>query len=168
MRRRMGDAGWNGPLGTDSSDVSYLLVTDSRYSKIADKKSRLAKLFLAQAIVQSITVLNFIPTPRELDRVAFSLTAIAFLSILMGELGRRHGRISLLMFYLCASSFTVLNSLGSAHRSNFLVEVIGDTSPWKVNSFRRLTFASILLGWLLQTLASLTALSLVANVILLP
>ncbi|XP_058204947.1 uncharacterized protein LOC131318918 [Rhododendron vialii] len=139
-------------------------ASDTRYTKkVEDGKSRLSTLILSQAAVQLFSLLNFVPKKGgSLDRVAVSFTVLAFVSILVGELGRRYNRVSLLMCYLAASNLAIMISLGSAGRTKFLIEVIGDTSEWKKNMLQLLTNVPILLGSLLQTLSSGTTITLTA------
>ncbi|KAG5558397.1 hypothetical protein RHGRI_008354 [Rhododendron griersonianum] len=121
------------PARTAASDFS------TRYTKkVEDGKSRLSTLILSQAAVQLFSLLNFLPKKGgSLDRVAVSFTVLAFVSILVGELGRRYNR------------------------------VIGVTSQWKKNMLQLLTNVPILLGKfhigsLLQTLSSGTTITLTA------
>lgn len=145
------------PARTAASDFS------TRYTKkVEDGKSRLSTLILSQAAVQLFSLLNFLPKKGgSLDRVAVSFTVLAFVSILVGELGRRYNRVSLLMCYLAASNLAIMISLGSAGRTN-LIEVIGVTSQWKKNMLQLLANVPILLGSLLQTLSSGTTITLTA------
>ncbi|KAH7853618.1 hypothetical protein Vadar_004777 [Vaccinium darrowii] len=165
---------WNGrPSRTVDSDFS------THYAKkVEEGKSRLSALFLSQAIVQLISVLYILSsTKKDLDPVALASTVIALLSILIGELGRRRSRVSLLMVSMFTSYLVTMISLGFAfaHRSHLVVEVgplrlsfpalplvIGDTSRWKM--LQLLTVLPFLLGWLLQILSVRTMMLLMAHI----
>ncbi|OAY65948.1 hypothetical protein ACMD2_25204 [Ananas comosus] len=61
------------PTGTDGSDFSYRMVVDSRYTKVAKGKSRLASLIVSQAVNQVIGflwVFLSISQEHEVDELA--------------------------------------------------------------------------------------------------
>ncbi|KAI8030585.1 hypothetical protein LOK49_LG01G01321 [Camellia lanceoleosa] len=167
MQQRKPTIGNGRPSGTDGSDFSYRMVVDSRYTKVAKGKSRLSALIFIQAIVQLVGLLNFllsIPKEESLDMLAVSSIVISFLSLLIGELGRRRSRVNFLKFFMFASSIAILISIACAARSNVLVEVIQDTSQWEVNKFELVRIAGApLLGLLVQIFAISTTISLIQN-----
>ncbi|KAL7001671.1 hypothetical protein U1Q18_002820, partial [Sarracenia purpurea var. burkii] len=166
MLQRKPAVGNGRPSGTDGSDFSYRMVVDSRYTKVAKGKYRLSTLIFFQAILQLIGVLNFLASiskEETLDTLSVSYTVIGFLSLLIGELGRRRSRVNFLRFYMFASSLAMLVSIASACRSNFLVEVIQDTSQWQRNKFELLKTAGLLLGLLIQIFTIRTTISLIHN-----
>ncbi|XP_028118861.1 protein jagunal homolog 1 isoform X3 [Camellia sinensis] len=125
MQQRKPTIGNGRPSGTDGSDFSYRMVVDSRYTKVAKGKSRLSSLIFIQVIVQLVGLLNFLLSilkEESLDTLAVSSIVISFLSLLIGELGRRRSRVNFLKFFMFASSMAVLISIAGAARSNVLVE----------------------------------------------
>ncbi|XP_028118860.1 protein jagunal homolog 1 isoform X2 [Camellia sinensis] len=126
MQQRKPTIGNGRPSGTDGSDFSYRMVVDSRYTKVAKGKSRLSSLIFIQVIVQLVGLLNFLLSilkEESLDTLAVSSIVISFLSLLIGELGRRRSRVNFLKFFMFASSMAVLISIAGAARSNVLVEM---------------------------------------------
>ncbi|XP_068316767.1 uncharacterized protein [Pyrus communis] len=102
------------PTGTDGSEFNYRMVVDSRYQKVAKGKSRLYALILTQAILQLVGVLHtFLLTSDEdgPDVIAISSVAIGSVSLIIGELGRKRSRVSLLKVYMVASSVGILLSI---------------------------------------------------------
>ncbi|KAK9292370.1 hypothetical protein L1049_020337 [Liquidambar formosana] len=114
QQRKSASSLYGRPSGTDGSDFSYRMVVDSRYTKVAQGKSRLSVLIFAQAIIQLIGVLyTFLPTSKEEspNMLAILSTAIGFISLIVGELGRRRSRVNFLKVYMVASSIAILSCL---------------------------------------------------------
>ncbi|KAH7840625.1 hypothetical protein Vadar_019356 [Vaccinium darrowii] len=154
------------PSGTDGSDFSYRMVVDSRYTKVAKGKSRLSVLFFTQAIVQLVGVVSLLlslPKGEGPNTLAISSTAIGFLSLLVGELGRRRSRVNFLRFYMFASSIAITISIARVGSSNFLAEVIQDQSRWDAKKFELVSIAGVVLGLLLQIFTVSTTISLIHN-----
>ncbi|KAH0702500.1 hypothetical protein KY285_016778 [Solanum tuberosum] len=63
------------PSGTDGCDFSYRMVVDSRYTKVAKAKSRLAKLIFAQTF-QNFTSLDTLKVDAVLLGFVVQLFAI--------------------------------------------------------------------------------------------
>ncbi|XP_016439897.1 uncharacterized protein LOC107765732 isoform X1 [Nicotiana tabacum] len=123
MNQRAGGRGR--PSRTDGSDFSYRMVVDSRYTKVAKAKFRLAKLIFAQAVTQLMIEANvFISLAKKEspDRVFVSSLAIALVSVLAGELGRKRSRSNFLKFYVFGSSMAILLSVAYLAMSNFSLE----------------------------------------------
>ncbi|PSS34361.1 Protein jagunal like [Actinidia chinensis var. chinensis] len=166
MKQRKSGVGNGRPSGTDGSDFSYRMVVDSRYTKVAKGKSRLSALIFTQAIVQLVEVVSLflsIPQGEGLNTLAVSSIFIGFLSLLIGELGRRRSRVNLLKFYMFASSIALLISIACVGSNNFLVEVIRYRSRWEINKVEVLNIASVLLGLLVQLFSISTTVSLIRN-----
>ncbi|KAI8540293.1 hypothetical protein RHMOL_Rhmol09G0251500 [Rhododendron molle] len=166
MQHRKPAVGNGRPSGTDGSDFSYRMVVDSRYTKVAKGKSRLSALIFTQAIVQLVGVVSLllsIPKGEGPNTLAISSTAISFLSLLVGELGRRRSRVNFLRFYMFASSIAVTISIARVGSSNFLAEVIRDQSRWETKKFELFNIAGVLLGLLLQIFTVSTTISLIHN-----
>ncbi|XVE53424.1 hypothetical protein DITRI_Ditri03aG0002100 [Diplodiscus trichospermus] len=111
MQRRMPTSGSGRPSGTDGSDFSYRMVVDSRYQKVARAKSILRSFFLVQAITLLIGLFLLI-FHSAADDLAFhglqiAATACGLISLIIGELGRKHSRVNALRFFLATSSIVV-------------------------------------------------------------
>ncbi|GMY07777.1 hypothetical protein FCV25MIE_03016 [Fagus crenata] len=153
------------PSGTDGSDFSYRMVVDSRYQKVAKGKSRLYSLIFTQAVIHSIgAVYTFLTTLKEgPDRLAISTIAIGFLSLIIGEFGRRRSRVSFLKVYMVASTATTLLWIACVAKSNFTLEVIRDPTNWESKKLELLETAHILFGLLVQIFTIGTTISLIGN-----
>ncbi|KAJ8420435.1 hypothetical protein Cgig2_007192 [Carnegiea gigantea] len=79
------------PSGTDGSDYSYRMVVDSRYTKVAKRKTRLSQIFLIQVglIVLADIFLISLPVIKGEDPnvLAISSAAVSFISLIIGESG---------------------------------------------------------------------------------
>ncbi|KAK1399650.1 Protein jagunal like [Heracleum sosnowskyi] len=154
------------PSGTDGSDFSYRMVVDSRYTKVAEGKSRLSILILTQAVVQLLGALlllySYIKEER-IDQLAVSSTFIYFVSLLIGELGRKRSRAKMLKFYIVSSSLGMLLSIVSVLKSNILQEVVEDSSGWEAKKFELISVGDVLVGLLVQILSISTTTSLISN-----
>ncbi|XAR71803.1 hypothetical protein NMG60_11018230 [Bertholletia excelsa] len=154
------------PSGTDGSDFSYRMVVDSRYTKVAKGKSRLSALIFTQAIIQLVGSVSFLlPMLKEetADKLVVYYTVIGFLSLLIGELGRKRSREGFLKFYMFSSTLAILIAIAYIGRSSFLVEILQDPSQWQRNKFELLKIAGVLLGFLLQIFSISTTISLIHN-----
>ncbi|XP_057952101.1 uncharacterized protein LOC131146484 [Malania oleifera] len=154
------------PSGTDGSDFSYRMVVDSRYTKVAQGKSRLHALFLFQVVIQLIGVLYiFVLSSKEEDpnALAISSPAIGFLSLMIGELGRRRSRINFLKVYVVASSIAILLWTASVAKNNFSLKAIQDLSDWKSKKLELLEIGMVFLGLLVQIFTISTIKSLIRN-----
>ncbi|GAB4825964.1 hypothetical protein Ancab_008832 [Ancistrocladus abbreviatus] len=112
--------------GTDGSDFSYRMVVDSRYTKVAKGKSRLARLLLIQALVIiSDAVLMLLPMVKgdAADIRTLSFMALCFVSLIIGELGRRSSKSGFLMFYMILSSIAMLLSVAFTINNNIVFQV---------------------------------------------
>ncbi|KAM3356010.1 protein jagunal 1 isoform X1 [Capsicum galapagoense] len=149
------------PSGTDGSDFSYRMVVDSRYTKVAKAKSRLAKLIFSQVVTQLMIAANvFVSLSKNEspDRISISSLVIGFVSIVAGELGRKKSRSSFLKFYVVGSSMAILLSVAYLAMSNLQLE-----SFQNFTSLETLKVAAVLLGFLVQLFAIGTTVSLVKN-----
>lgn len=153
------------PSGTDGSDFSYRMVVDSRYTKVAQGKSRLYSLFVTQAISQLIgMVYTYLLTSLEgPNKLAISSVIVGFISLLVGELGRRQSRMILLKVYMVGSSIALLLSVPCVVDSYFLLQVFQDPRGWEGNKIRLLGTVCILFGLLLQIFTVSTVTSLICN-----
>ncbi|KAK4350747.1 hypothetical protein RND71_030060 [Anisodus tanguticus] len=159
MNRRAAASGR--PSGTDGSDFSYRMVVDSRYTKVAKAKSRLAKLIFAQVVTQLMIAANvFVSLSKKEspDKVSVSSLAIGFVSVLAGELGQKRSRSNFLKFYVFGSSMSILLSVAYLAMSNLSLE----TFP-SFTSLDTLKIASVLLGFVVQLFAVGTTISLINN-----
>ncbi|XP_027077601.1 uncharacterized protein [Coffea arabica] len=154
------------PSGTDGSDFSYRMVVDSRYKKVAEYKSRLSVLIFTQAIIQLLAAVNvFLSTTKteELDKIAVSSSVICFISLFIGELGRKRSRASFLKLYMLGSSIAVLISTANLSRSAYVVQVIKDFSSWGTSMLELSKVATGLLGFVVQLYTISTTTSLIRN-----
>ncbi|XP_027077603.1 uncharacterized protein [Coffea arabica] len=152
------------PSGTDGSDFSYRMVVDSRYKKVAEYKSRLSVLIFTQAIIQLLAAVNvFLSTTKteELDKIAVSSSVICFISLFIGELGRKRSRASFLKLYMLGSSIAVLISTANLSRSAYVV--IKDFSSWGTSMLELSKVATGLLGFVVQLYTISTTTSLIRN-----
>ncbi|KAI3471056.1 hypothetical protein Pfo_027719 [Paulownia fortunei] len=154
------------PSGTDGSDFSYRMVVDSRYKKVAEGKSRLCALIITQGFIQFLAaVVLFLSTLEGgiLDRLSVSSTVIFFISLLVGELGRKRSRVNLLKLYLFGSSVAAIFSIVCLLKGEKSIEIIKDLSRWETSKFELFKIAAVLLGLLVQIFAIGVTTSLIHN-----
>lgn len=164
MQQRKAVAGR--PSGTDGSDFSYRMVVDSRYTKVAQGKSRLRLLISAQAISQVIGlvwVIFLASQENALDMLNFWSIGVGFISLITGELGRRRSYVNLLKLYIAASSIATLLSVACIVRSDLLVEVLQDQNISMFKKFEVVEAGHVLLSVLLQIFVIITTASLIQN-----
>ncbi|XP_051121174.1 uncharacterized protein LOC127244736 isoform X2 [Andrographis paniculata] len=134
--------------------------------KVADGKSRLGSLIFAQGFIQFLAAVVLYLSAVEggtLDRLSVASSAVYFISLLMGELGRKRSRTGLLKVYLLGSSVGVLVSIVCLLKSGKSLEIIKDLSKWEATNLELFKIAAVLLGSLLQILAVSTTTSLIGN-----
>ncbi|KAG8390257.1 hypothetical protein BUALT_Bualt01G0064900 [Buddleja alternifolia] len=154
------------PSGTDGSDFSYRMVVDSRYQKVAEGKSRLCALIFTQGFIQFLAaVILYLSTLEggNLDRVSVSSSVIFFISLLIGELGRKRSRVTLLKLFLFGSSVAALISVAFLLKSEKLVEIIKDMSRLEKSKLELFKIAAVLLGFVVQILTINVTTSLTQN-----
>ncbi|XP_015161165.1 uncharacterized protein [Solanum tuberosum] len=137
--------------GTDGCDFSYRMVVDSRYTKVAKAKSRLAKLIFAQVVTQLIIEANvFVSLIKKEppNRVSVSSLAVGFVSIMAGELGRKRSRSYLLKFYAFGSSTSILSAVAYLAMSNLSLGTFQNFT-----SLDTLKVDAVLLGFVVQLFA---------------
>ncbi|WMV53654.1 hypothetical protein MTR67_047039 [Solanum verrucosum] len=175
------------PSGTDGSDFSYRMVVDSRYTKVAKAKSRLAKLIIVQGyfpvfevgfkqvlklMVSRSSSLHEVVTQLMIaanvfvslsknespDRVSVVSLGIGFVSVVAGELGRKKSRSNFLKFYVFGSSMAILLSVAYLAMSNLQLEAFQNFT-----SLETLKIAVVLLGFVVQLFVIGTTISLIKN-----
>ncbi|XP_008234385.1 PREDICTED: uncharacterized protein LOC103333342 [Prunus mume] len=154
------------PTGTDGSDFNYRMVVDSRYQKVAKGKSRFSALILTQAVIQLIGVLLtflFISNGEGPNVIAISSVAIGSISLIIGELGRRRSRVSLLKVYIVASSIGILLSIACVATGNLTLEVFHNPSNWETKKFELLEATRTAVAFLVQIFTISTTTSLISN-----
>lgn len=142
------------------------MVVDSRYQRVAHGKSRLHALILVQAIIQIIGVLyTFLWTSGKEgpDRISISAGAVGLISLIIGELGLRRTRASLLKFYMVGSSVATFFSIASVAKENLILEVVQNPRNWEAKKVELLETTRILLGQLIQIFTIGTVISLLGN-----
>ncbi|XP_020084314.1 uncharacterized protein LOC109707463 [Ananas comosus] len=153
------------PTGTDGSDFSYRMVVDSRYTKVAKGKSRLASLIVSQAVNQVIGflwVFLSISQEHEVDELAILSVSVGLVSLLIGELGRRRSQVISLRMYTGLSSIATLLSVGSFVRSDLFTKVIHHQTK-AITTHEIVGAGHVLLGVLLQAIVIGTTVALVHN-----
>ncbi|WCJ36500.1 hypothetical protein M5689_017695 [Euphorbia peplus] len=150
------------PSGTDGYDFSYRMVVDSRYTKVAKRKSRLSRLILTQVVIYLVGLLYVVWTTSE-DKLAISSYAVGLVSLLIGELGRKWSRVSFLRVYMMASSLPVVFSICSTIRSNSIAEVTWNLNDWESKKFVAVEILLLLLGLLVQIFTIINTTSLIGN-----
>ncbi|XP_010259040.1 PREDICTED: uncharacterized protein LOC104598597 [Nelumbo nucifera] len=154
------------PSGTDGSDFSYRMVVDPRYKKVAEGKSRLYTFIVIQAAIQVIGLLFLLLSSfnsKGPNQLAVSSVIIGFLSLLVGELGRRRSQTSLLRLYMFALSVATLISVAYTVGSGISLEVILNTSVWATKKFELVEAGHAIIGVLVNGLALGTTVALVGN-----
>ncbi|CAI8592313.1 unnamed protein product [Vicia faba] len=126
------------PSGTDGSDYSYRMVVDSRYQLVAKGKTRLAALFIIEALFLLIGVV-FVVLPGKKDGttniVAISSVISSLVLLIIGDLGRRRSRSSLLRLYAILSSLAMLLFTASLANQYSLLKVIQYFSKRETSNF---------------------------------
>ncbi|CAL9133794.1 unnamed protein product [Musa acuminata var. zebrina] len=154
------------PSGTDGSDFSYRMVVDSRYTRVAKGKSRLGALLAAQTASQVVwTSLMLLSASHEKTFVTFAAISLSvgFISLVIGELGRRRSHITLLRLYAIISSIATVLSVASIIRSDLHLKVIKYQSTADMTYYELLEIGRTLIGVMLQILIIITTVSLVHN-----
>ncbi|CAL9207212.1 unnamed protein product [Musa hybrid cultivar] len=154
------------PSGTDGSDFSYRMVVDSRYTRVAKGKSRLGALLAAQTASQVVwTSLMLLSASHEKKFETFAAISLSvgFISLVIGELGRRRSHITLLRLYAIISSIATVLSVASIIRSDLHLKVIKDQSTADMTYYELLEIGRTLIGVMLQILIIITTVSLVYN-----
>lgn len=154
------------PSGTDGSDFSYRMVVDSRYQKVAQGKSRLSALIFTQAFIRILeAAILFLSTPKgePLNRFCVSSSIFSFISFLIGELGRKRSRSTLLKLYLFGSSIATLVSVAFLIKSEKLFELIESSSKWESSAIKIFKVAAVLFGVAVQIFAIVVTSSLMSN-----
>lgn len=156
------------PSGTDGSDYSYRMVVDSRYTKVAKRKTRLSQICLIQGLIVLADIfLISLPVIKGEDPnvLAISSAAVSFISLIIGESGRRHSRAALLKIYLILSIVALLLSVACAVKSDLLLEAFrsGLASSTEKQRVQIMEGVRIFVGLLVQIFAASTTLSLIHN-----
>ncbi|XP_058776315.1 uncharacterized protein LOC131650628 [Vicia villosa] len=126
------------PSGTDGSDYSYRMVVDSRYQLVAKGKTRLAALFIIEALFLLIGMVFAVLPGKKDDTtniVAISSVIASVVLLIIGDLGRRRSRSSLLRLYAILSSLAMLLFNASLANQYSLLKVIQYYSNRETSSF---------------------------------
>ncbi|KAL6641293.1 hypothetical protein ACP70R_019474 [Stipagrostis hirtigluma subsp. patula] len=163
MQQRRGASGR--PSGTDGSDFSYRMVVDSRYQRVAEGRSRLARLILVQALHQVAgAALLFLSLSKGVEPNKFAVLSVAagLLAILVGELGRRRTMAALLRMYTSLSSIAVAFSVTCIIRSELFLKVTKQNTA-AITSYELFDAVRVALGVLLQMVVIATTTRLLQN-----
>ncbi|CAH9083938.1 unnamed protein product [Cuscuta europaea] len=157
------------PSGTDGSDYSFRMVVDSRYQKVAKGKSQLSKIIFIQAVVHLIiSALSFFVAVKTqtFERCAFCSAAIGFVSLIIGELGRKRSRSNFLKLYVFGSSVAVLFPATCFAMSQNPLEVLQNFNSLLPPNIEVLKIGAIILGFLAQIFSVATTVPLIRNMAL--
>ncbi|XP_066373588.1 uncharacterized protein [Miscanthus floridulus] len=153
------------PSGTDGSDFSYRMVVESRYQKVAEGRSRLARLILVQAlhlVAGGALLLLSLSKGAAVNKFAVLSVAVGFLAIVVGELGRRRTMAVLLRLYTSLSSIAVAFSVTCIIRSELFLKVMKQNTE-AITSYEMLDAVRVALGILLQMVVIATTTRLLQN-----
>uniref|UniRef100_M1C7S7 Uncharacterized protein n=1 Tax=Solanum tuberosum TaxID=4113 RepID=M1C7S7_SOLTU len=150
------------PSGTDGSDFSYRMVVDSRYTKVAKAKSRLAKLIIVQGYFPVFEV-GFKQVLKLMVSRSSSLHEVCLVwftsaSGVYRVQGRKKSRSNFLKFYVFGSSMAILLSVAYLAMSNLQLEAFQNFT-----SLETLKIAVVLLGFVVQLFVIGTTISLIKN-----
>ncbi|RCV42196.1 hypothetical protein SEVIR_9G196100v4 [Setaria viridis] len=153
------------PSGTDGSDFSYRMVVDSRYQRVAEGRSRLARLILVQALHQvagDALLLLSLSKGKEVNKFAALSAAAGLLAIVVGELGRRRTMAVLLRLYTSLSSIAVAFSVTCIIRSELFLKFMKQNTE-AITSYEMFDAVRVALGILLQMVVIATTTRLLQN-----
>ncbi|KAK9665656.1 hypothetical protein RND81_14G126900 [Saponaria officinalis] len=162
-------SGGGRPSGTDGSDFSYRMVVDSRYTKVAKYKSRLSGILLSQGLIllagALLKAIPLLTTGEDPNVLGLSTVFLSFLSLIIGESGRRRSRASFLKIYLILSFIAMCLSLACILKSNILLKVLqhGIANAWEKERVQLIEAAHISAELLVLIVAASTTLSLIQN-----
>ncbi|KAL9237065.1 hypothetical protein vseg_011654 [Gypsophila vaccaria] len=167
MQQRRSNGGGR-PSGTDGSDFSYRMVVDSRYTKVAKYKARLSSILLVQGLILLADfLLKALPLTSGEDPNVLGLSSVAltFLSLIIGESGRRRSRASFWKTYLIFSFIAICLSFACILKSNIVSKVLqnGIGNSWEKDRVQLLEAAQFSSGVLVLIVAASTTLSLIHN-----
>ncbi|CAN6298840.1 unnamed protein product [Urochloa humidicola] len=161
--QRLGASGR--PSGTDGSDFSYRMVVDSRYQRVAEGRSRLARLILVQLLHQvagGALLLLSLSKGKEVNKFAVLSAAAGLLALVVGELGRRRTMAVLLRLYTSLSSIAIAFSVTCIIRSELFVKVMKRNTE-AITSYEMFDAIRVALGILLQMVVIATTTRLLQN-----
>ncbi|KAI5017458.1 uncharacterized protein LOC123434575 [Hordeum vulgare subsp. vulgare] len=153
------------PSGTDGSDFSYRMVVDSRYQRVADGRSRLARLILVQMLHQvagGASLLLSLSKGAEINKFAVLSVAAGLLAILLGEFGRRRTVAVFLRLYTSLSSIAIAFSVTCIIRSDLFVKIMKQNTA-DITSYEMFDVVRVALGVLLQLVVIATTTRLLQN-----
>lgn len=156
------------PSGTDGSDYSYRMVVDSRYTRVAKGKSRLSIFLSIQGLFLLVgVVLILLPVAKGEDYNMLGLSSVIlnFISLVVGELGRRQSRSTFLKIYLIMSFVAMFFSVACAMKTNLVFEVIqsGFANCWEKQRLQLIEALHVFIEVLVKIFAATTTLSLIHN-----
>ncbi|XP_022855829.1 uncharacterized protein LOC111377031 isoform X1 [Olea europaea var. sylvestris] len=114
-------------------------------------------------ILEAATLFLSTPKGETVDRFYASSSVIWFMSLFIGEIGRKRSRVIFLKLYLFCSSIAVLISVAFLVKSEKLFELIEDFSKWETSMAKMFKVAVVLLEVIVQTVTIGVTSSLVRN-----
>ncbi|XP_068634473.1 uncharacterized protein [Aristolochia californica] len=164
MQQRKPSAGR--PSGTDGSDFSYRMLVDQRYQKVAQEKSRLRGLIIAQ-VVSLVIGGAWAALSALQDHISNTLTIVSILiyalSLIIGDLGRKRSRKNLLKLYIVASSVASMLSATCIVTSDLSFGALQDQNAPMLKKFEAIEAGRVLLSIFVQIFAIIVTVSLVHN-----
>ncbi|XP_042510599.1 uncharacterized protein LOC122086006 [Macadamia integrifolia] len=121
---------------------------------------------LVQAVVQVIGVVFafLLASEQKLpNSLAISSIASGFISVIVGELGRRRSLVSFLRAYMLTSSIAAFLSVACVIGSGISLEIIQNQNAWAAHKFELVESGRALLGVLLQIITISTTVTLIGN-----
>ncbi|PUZ38346.1 hypothetical protein GQ55_9G188600 [Panicum hallii var. hallii] len=153
------------PSGTDGSDFSYRMVVESRYQRVAEGRSRLARLILVQALHQvagGALLLLSLSKGKEVNKFAVLSAAAGLLALVVGELGRKRTMAVPLRLYTSLSSIAVAFSVTCIIRSELFSKIMKQNTE-AITSYEMFDAVRVALGILLQMVVIATTTRLLQN-----
>ncbi|PKA46493.1 hypothetical protein AXF42_Ash012626 [Apostasia shenzhenica] len=152
------------PSGTDGSDFSYRMVVDSRYTKVAKGRSRLKVLLSVQCFFQAVGFFIALASQEKgFNNLAVVSISVGFVSLLIGELGRRRSQANLLRIYLSLSSIAIACAVAHTVRSDLSLKVSQYKDLLPLTAYEFGMAVCVLIGVLLQIFVIITTVTLAQN-----
>nr|GEW80346.1 protein jagunal like [Tanacetum cinerariifolium] len=100
---------------------------------------------------------------EPLETLSAASISIIFISVIIGELGRKRSRANFLKFYRVASSIGILGTIASVIQSSLQLKVIHDLSNWEEEKVALLKIVCVSVGLFVQIYSVTTTTSLIGN-----
>ncbi|KAG9452424.1 hypothetical protein H6P81_005328 [Aristolochia fimbriata] len=154
------------PSGTDGSDFSYRMLVDQRYQKVAQEKSRLRGLIIAQFVslgIGGVWLAFSAFQDQALNALSIVSILIHSLSLIIGDLGRKKSSKKLLKLYVVASSVASVLSVACIAKSDLPFGAPQDQSVPMLKKLEVIEAGRVLLSVFVQIFSVVVTVSLVHN-----